>query len=98
METRGLSQWREIVDQQKTSELNIKDFCQHNNINLKTFYNRRAKLGLSPPPKTKAFVKATPVKMSKPQSLLLSIGSATLSLPQDTDPQWVAQLLQAIAS
>lgn len=98
MTTRTLEQWKEIIEQQKASDLTIIDFCEQNDINLKTFYNRRAKLGLSPEKAKPAFIKAKSVTINKSAGLSLTLGDATLSLPRDTSPQWIAELLKAMAA
>lgn len=101
---RTLEQWKAIIEQQQASGLTVIEFCEQNNIKLKAFYNSRVKLGLNPNPKkakpAKAFVKAKPA-IAHPVSyggLSLKLGDATLALPKDTSPQWLAQLLKAVTS
>lgn len=99
---RTLEQWKAIIEQQQASGLTVIEFCEQNDIKLKAFYNSRVKLGLNPNPKklksSKAFVKAksATANLANHGGLSLKIGEATLALPKDTSPQWLAQLLKAV--
>ena len=113
MATRNLSQWQKIVEEQLTSELNVSAFCQQNNINLKTFYNRRAKLGLGKKHKAPVVINAKQVSevasgfvQVKPApeigrsaaAMTLQTSQATLQLPPTVSPQWLGQLLRELAA
>jgi hypothetical protein len=98
MTIRTTSQWREVIKQQQNSELDVKAYCQQHSINIKTFYNRRAKLGFGQKPAASSFVQAKPMSISQPQGLLLSMSGATLSIPQNADPTWLGQLLRALTT
>ena len=113
MKHRTFEQWQEIVQQQKASGLSIRIFCRQNNINCKTFYNRRAKLGLGMPVKTPVHiaptqtpalstgfvqVKPTTICTQPTASITLKTNQATLQLPSSTSPQWIGQLLRELAA
>ena len=108
MKRRTPTEWQNIVEQQKASGLAIVTFCQQNNINIKSFYNWRAKLGLNEQDEAPTLVKevAVPAKFVKVKPAKVSVGlpteitlkthQAMLQLPATISPQWVGQLLREL--
>jgi hypothetical protein len=113
MAHRTFTQWQDIVSQQEASGLNVAAYCQQSNINPKTFYNRRAKLGLLETVKAPAdskpaqiavvstgFIQVKPATVSTPSAsaMTLTTSQATLPLPSTVSPQWLGQLLRELAA
>lgn len=98
MALRTLEQWRLIIEAQKSSGLSVAAFCEQNDINEKSFYNRRAKLGLNTEVISPVFVKAEPIRLAPPPALTLTLGKARLDIPPGANIQWIAGLLKAVTS
>ena len=95
MAFRTLEQWRTIIEAQKTSGLNVADYCQQNDINKKTFYNRRLKLGLNDEAEPQsAFIRAEPVRMEPLPTLALTVGAAPAGYSGRRQPPVDCQLTQ----
>ncbi len=86
---------QKILGEQKASGLSVPQFCQQNNINIKSFYNSRKALGETKP--STHFVKVKTATKSEPP-LILQAGNSVLHLPSSSDPVWLATLLKALAS
>ena len=103
MGNRTLAQWQTIIEQQQASGLTIVDYCQQHDINPKSFSSRKAALKtrgmLAGEPAGGAFVRVLPDAIEKsPSTITLKAGPAALLLPGTTSPQWLANLLKAIAA
>ena len=99
-ERRSRRQWRALFKQQEESGLSAAEFCRNNNIYLQTFYARRSDISHRA---QRSFVKVerevtTEVVQRDTEALMtLTYGQSQLSLPQQTDPAWLARLLKGLA-
>jgi hypothetical protein len=86
--------WPVLIARQVESGDGVAKFCRANNLNSKSFYNNRSKLGANQT--TTTFVKVqTQIRSS--QTLRLVLGSNTLEIPMSVEPQWLAVLLRELA-
>jgi hypothetical protein len=95
-------QWLELIALHKQSQLTIVDFCSQHNLVVKTFNRKRSDLmkAKESPPST--FVKLTPklesLETEEPSKevavIHLAVGAMSLTLPLNTDPRWLGQLLR----
>jgi putative transposase len=98
MGRRSSQEWQTIIEQQETSGLSVADFCQQQQFDYKYFQARkRALLKRQQRKPTTSFI-----KLSKPipNTALISLqfGESTLSLPANTEPDWLAQLFKALSA
>ena len=86
-----------IIQQQEASGLSVVDFCKQHQLNSKYFYARR-RSGLL---KKKSNLPVPFIKVSKAPTdntaMALQVGDIRLSLPANTEPEWLAQLLKALS-
>jgi hypothetical protein len=100
---RTKQQWLELIQAQQTSDLSIIDFCREQDLPLNNFYARRSDWLKSKRAETNAnsssFSKVTVTETSKTSTtaITLTIGKATLSIPNSTDVIWLAKLIGQIA-
>ena len=100
---RSQSEWLCILQQQKTSGLKVKAFCQQQGLSNKTFYKYRRGLSVSPDSEvpTASFVKMT--KPARPATAptdtmgVLHYANSQLHIHCGCDVQWLAKLLQALS-
>jgi hypothetical protein len=98
MGRRSSQEWQAIIEQQETSSLSVADFCKQHQLDNKYFHARKRSLLKRQQRKlTQPFIK---VGKTRPNSamILLQLGDAKLSLPVNTEPDWLAQLLKAVAA
>jgi hypothetical protein len=100
---RTKQQWLELIQAQQTSDLSIIDFCREQDLPLNNFYARRSDWLKSKRAEinanSSAFSKVTVAETSKTSTtaITLTIGKATLSIPNSTDVIWLAKLIGQIA-
>ncbi|RKZ61084.1 MAG: hypothetical protein DRQ44_12115 [Gammaproteobacteria bacterium] len=100
---RGHAEWQRILQQQKSSGLNVKVFCQQQRLSSKTFYKYRRDLSASPASDTPtaSFIKITKptLQATTPADTVsvLHYGSSQLHIRPECDTQWLAKLLQALS-
>ena len=97
---RSVAEWRDLIDQQAKSGLNVAVFCAQHGICAKVFYRRRIEL------KQKAVdvaagrfiqVQAKPAQaITSPAGTVLHYQASRLQLPPGIDPDWLAQLMSAL--
>ncbi len=99
-----LVKWQEIIEQQLDSGLPVTKFCKTNNLSITCFYkykkelNKSANLGSSEPVANNPFIKIQPPKVSNStDSIKIQYQQSTLSLPITLEPDWIANLLKALA-
>jgi len=97
MARRSSQQWQQIIEQQEASGLSVVDFCKQHQLNSKYFYARRRN-GLMKKQRNLAvpFIKVSKAPADN-SAMALQVGDIRLSLPTDTEPQWLAQLLKALS-
>jgi transposase-like protein len=95
--TRSLEQWRNIIEEQQSSDLTITEYCQQNALSKTTFYAARSKLNES----SGSFVRAKVTKhvdvTEQQQSITLAVGKVNVSLPPTTPVTYLSQLLREFA-
>ena len=100
---RSQSEWLRILQQQKTSGLNVKAFCQQQALSSKTFYKYRRGLSVLPDSEVPAtsFIKITkPVRQATDPSGTLGVlhyANSQLRIHSGCAVQWLARLLQALS-
>lgn len=106
--TRTRDQWRDILKKQQLSGLTQTQFCRHHGITRSAFSNAKLRLAFVEAPPSE-FITALPPEQATrvtinnstttapvaPLSLLLP--AATLCLPSDISPRWLATLLREMA-
>lgn len=96
MGRRTSQEWQAIIEQQQASGQSVVDFCQQQQLDSKYFYaRRRALLKRQQRQLPTPFVKLS--KSAPNTAMLLQFGDTTLSLPANTKPDWVAQLLKGLS-
>jgi len=85
--------WPTLISRQVKSGDTVAQFCRDNKLVSKSFYNNRAKISVS---QTTEFIKVK-TQLSPAKQLSLTISDATLAIPVDIDPIWLATLLRELA-
>ncbi len=103
MTKRTRAEWLSLFAKHQTSDMTAAAFCRQHQLCPKYFSLRKKQLQwipseaaqcAQPPP---AFVPAR-VAVPRAHPIELTWQSAQLSLPGNVPPQWVAQLMKALAS
>lgn len=91
------SEWRTIIEQQQSSGQNGLAFCRQQGLNPKSFYRWRKRIA----PKVEAAESFIQVKRPsvglRTAGLVLIYRDCHLQLPEQTDPQWLSQLIRGLA-
>lgn len=91
-------QWQKLVQSQRQSGLSMAAFCREQGLREKSFYYWHQKWPVaekvSPDFIRVSCAKPAPIT-SRPHSL--HFGSSELRLTTDTSPQWLAELMRALA-
>lgn len=98
---RTKADWLAIIQTQQQSGLTPPLFCQREKITLQSFYARRCELrDKCHAPTTSAFiqVETRPSAAMSSSTTVLRWEQATLSVPLNCDPLWLAQLLKALST
>lgn len=98
MSKRTPAEWQQLIEQQQASGLTAAEFCRQQNINTKYFYLRRQRL--SKINNDAAFVIAKPAKEiadKQAVNMQLNIGACGLTFNTPPQPQWLAELIKALA-
>ena len=97
---RSADEWRQLIEQQASSDLSGLAFCQQHGLLAKTFYRQRKLLsggGLVPTVHPFIKVDSEPVQLSTAQSeATLQYRDSRLRLPVGTDPVWLARLMNSL--
>ena len=91
-----LKQWAEMVRQRNESGLNVSQWCRQNGINQKTYYYRlnRVRKALCGEVEKHDIVPVRPVcDCHKDTHIRLSMGNATIELPDDFNEDTLKRLL-----
>jgi hypothetical protein len=98
MARRSSQEWQKIIEQQEASDLSVVDFCRQQQLNSKYFYARRRSVLV----KKQRNLPVPFIKVSKAPTdnaaMALQVGDIRLSLPANTEPEWLAQLLKALSA
>ncbi len=99
-----LVKWQAIIQQQSDSGLPVSRFCKTNNLSITCFYkyknelNKSANPGVAELVANNYFVKIQPPKISNSgNTIKIQYQQSTLSLPTTLEPDWIANLLKALA-
>ena len=88
------AQWRTLIDEQAASGQTAMAFCAERGINNKYFSTRKKQL-LTQSTESR-FVTVTTKPLDN-QSIQLHIGGAQLRIPANVSPQWLADVIKALA-
>lgn len=97
MARRSSKEWQTIIEQHEISGMSVAEFCKQHALDNKYFHARRQSLFKRQQRKLASpFIK---VSKTNPDSAMMSLqmGDAKLSLPVNTEPVWLAQLLKALS-
>jgi hypothetical protein len=97
---RSAPEWRELIDQQAKSGLNVAVYCAQHDICANVFYRQRIKLkqpAMDAAPGRFIQVQAKPVQaIIPPAGTVLHFQSSRLQLPSGIDADWLAQLMRSL--
>lgn len=88
------AQWRALIDEQAASGQTAMAFCAERGIDNKYFSTRKSQF--SKPRVTGGFVAVTTSPIEN-QSVQLHVGAAQLRIPANVSPQWLADIIRALA-
>ena len=88
------TQWRALIDAQADSGQTAMAFCAERGIDNKYFSTRKKQLAMQS--SESRFVAVTTSSLEN-QSIQLYIGSAQLRIPASVSPQWLADVIKALA-
>lgn len=93
------NKWLSIVEQQKQSALTIEQFCNQLQISPSTFYQRKRELTTLAQPNA-SFIKASITQTldveTQGSPIILTLGKANLTFPQQTTPQYLATFINEL--
>ncbi len=99
-----LVKWQAIIQQQSDSGLSVSKFCKSNRLSITCFYKYKKELsksansGSAEPVANNSFVKIQQPKFSNTnESIKIQYQQSTLILPTTLEPDWIANLLKALA-
>jgi hypothetical protein len=88
------AQWRALIDAQAASGQTAMAFCAAHGIDNKYFSTRKKQLATQP--NESRFVAVTTSSLEN-QSIQLYVGAAQLRIPASVSPQWLADVIKALA-
>lgn len=88
------AQWRALIDEQAASGQTAMAFCTERGIDNKYFSTRKKQLATQSA--ESRFVAIT-TKPFESQSIQLCMGAAQLRIPASVSPQWLADVIKALA-
>ncbi len=88
------AQWRALIDEQAVSGQTAMAFCAERGIDNKYFSTRKKQLGIQPAESRFVAITTNPLES---QSIQLHIGAAQLRIPASVSPQWLADVIKALA-
>ena len=96
MKRRTLTDWKRLIELQTESDLSIASFCKQNNLPTSNFYKYRNKLNQRK--SSDVFVKAERIKNQpvKAAQMLLTFGETRLTVNDNCDTNWLADLIKAL--
>ncbi len=99
MRTETIEKWQSLIQQQSVSALPVTQFCKLKQISLTCFYKYKNQFQTDiQAPMIKSFIKVQPPEVSNTMSVIkIQYQQATLSLPSNLEPMWIANLLKALA-
>ncbi len=104
MRKKTLKKWQAIIQQQTNSGLSVSRFCKTNRMSITCFYKYKKELNKSANPEAEdsvannSFVKIQPPKISNSGDMIkIQYQQSTLCLPTTLAPDWIANLLKALA-
>jgi hypothetical protein len=88
------AQWRALIEEQAASGQTAMAFCAERGIDNKYFSTRKSQLTRSP--SNSRFVAITKKPLEN-QNIQLHIGAAQLHIPANVSPQWLSDVIKALA-
>jgi hypothetical protein len=88
------AQWRTLIDEQSASGQTAMAFCAERGIDNKYFSTRKKQLMTQSTESRFVAIKTKPLDN---QSIQLHVGAAQLRIPANVSPQWLADIIKALA-
>ncbi len=88
------AQWQNLIEEQAASGQTAMAFCAERGIDNKYFSTRKNQLARSSLENRFVAITTTP---RENQFIQLSIGAAQLRIPASVSPQWLADVIKALA-
>ena len=88
------AQWHALIEEHAASGQTAMAFCAERGIDNKYFSTRKSQL--SKAPATGGFVSVT-TRPIENQNIQLHVGAAQLRIPENVSPQWLADVIKALA-
>ncbi len=98
MQTNRTQQWLDLIRLQPGSGLNIKDFCQQNNLATSTFYKYRKQL-TAQSSFSKLTIQTEQTRLQEivePAHITLTLQVGELKLPGSTSAQYLSDLIRGL--
>ncbi len=102
MTRKTFDDWKNLVEKQIASGLSVPQFCHQHQLNPRYFYSRKSMIckarGNTGFIQAQVITKQTTLLAAKTaQNITLVTSAGELSLPCDTSPQFIAQLLNGLS-
>ncbi len=95
--SRSWEQWRKIIKQQESSGESVSKYCRQKNINEKTFYARRKRLGLKTQAEPQKFIEVKPMESGAVKSLSIQTPNGyRLEVPEGMDGAYVRGIVAVL--
>lgn len=88
------AQWRALIDEQAASGQTAMAFCAERGIDNKYFSTRKKQLAAQPAESDFVAITTSPLEN---HSIQLHIGAAQLRIPASVSPQWLVDVIKALA-
>ena len=103
MSRKTFDDWKNLVDEQIASGSSVSQFCHQHQLNPKYFYSRKAMICKARDNtgfiQAHVITKQATLSVTKADQLITLVTPvAELSLPSDTSAQFIAELLNSLAS
>ena len=95
---RSAADWQQVLAAYEDSGQSGTEFCQTNQIGLKSFYRAKGKYGSTESPNTSGFVQVTTTQAQALSEIELILPHARLRLDAGVSPVWVSELLKSLAA
>lgn len=96
VDTQG--KWRALIQQQFEGDITIAQFCKEKQISPTCFYKYKHLLKESKTSNKSTFVKVQPQKVDTSNGMIkIQYHDTRLNLPITIAPEWIANLLKALA-
>jgi len=95
---RTAADWQQVLTAYEASGQSGVEFCQTNQIGLKSFYRAKGKYGSAEPLNSCRFLQVTTEPAQALSEIELIVPHARLRLDAGVSPEWVGELLKSLAT